>query len=143
MAIDLEAFTLPVDPDLFNWCLGIYNSFANQPVIKIEGSKYTFTDIPLNRGMKAVTKELIDTNTPEKVRMSILTRIMILNEIFDEPELSAFIKEGDIETEVLISPALIKACATATIKINKDTTKFDISDIANTAQRLTEEQEDV
>jgi len=73
-----------VDPDLFLWCQGIYYAAASlsmpveNPAAKplfADGDKtYAFSDIPINRGMLAVMKELRERELSEEQRMAISWR---------------------------------------------------------------------
>ena len=142
--------TQPVDPEIFLWCSSIYGaaanrtmimeSPANKPVFQIENEVYSFTDIPVNRGMLAVTKELRDMDVTDDQRASICTRIMHFGEIFDKKKLRKFIKKGDSIEQVFVSEALIRACAEAKFKFKNSHCKFDISELARIAQRITDEE---
>ncbi len=151
MLNDTEVYTQPVDPELFLWCYGIYHaaaglsmpmeSPASRPIIQDEDKTYSFSDIPVNRGMLAITQELNEIDTSENVKMSLLTRMMHFGGLFGKQELSSFIKEGDSPEEVLVSEALIKACAVAKLTIKYDRISYEISDVAKIAQQFMDEDE--
>ncbi|WP_104429743.1 hypothetical protein [Methylobacter tundripaludum] len=151
----------PVDPDLFLWCQGIYHAAASlsmpveNPAAKplfTDGDKtYAFSDIPINRGMLAVMKELREPELSEELRepelseeqrMAISWRLMHFGDIFKHQEkLQAFIKNGDSPGELQVSEALIKACATARIITTKKNVRYDIDDVTRIAQELTDAEE--
>jgi len=143
-----------VDPDLFLWCQGIYYAAASlsmpveNPAAKplfADGDKtYAFSDIPINRGMLAVMKELRERELSEEQRMAISWRLMHFGDIFKhQKKLQAFIKNGDSPGELQVSEALIKACATVRIITTKKNVRYDIADVARIAQELTDAEEKV
>lgn len=142
----------PVDPDLFLWCQGVYHAAASlsmpvenpaaKPVIADGDKTYAFSDIPINRGMLAVMKELRERGLPEEQRMAMSWRLMHFGDIFKhQKKLHAFIKHGDSPGELEVSEALIKACATARIITTKKNVHYDIADVARIAQELTDAEE--
>jgi len=151
MASEFATFTDPVDPELFLWCSNVYSAAAhlttpvenpeNRPVMEIEGSVYSFSDLPINRGMLAVMKELRDRGVSESERMSFGARIMHFGEVLQSKKLRKFMKEGDEPGALMVSEALIRACATARMSVIRNRIRFDISDVARIAERLTKEEE--
>lgn len=148
---DLEAHTQPVDPEMFLWCQGVYSAAAHlsmpvenpgaRPILEHDGKLYGFSDIPINRGMLAATKELRERGVGEDQKMATLTRLMHFGEVFQHRDrLAAFIKPGDEEGTVSVSEALIKACATAKFILTGDKMRLDIDDVARIAQQLTDEE---
>jgi hypothetical protein len=142
----------PVDPDLFLWCQGICHAAASlsmpvenpaaKPLFSDGDKAYAFSDIPINRGMLAVMKELRERGLSEEQRMAISWRIMHFGDIFKhQNKLQAFIKNGDGPGELQVSEALIKACATARIITTKKNVRYDINDVARIAQELTDAEE--
>lgn len=143
----------PVDPDLFVWCYGIYEAAASlsmpveNPAAKplfADGDKtYSFKDIPMNRGMLAVMKELNDRGLSEEQKMAFGLRLMNSGDIFKyRAELQNFFKDGDEPGVVLISEAIVKACATARMITTEKHVGYDITDVARIAQELTDADEE-
>ena len=139
----------PVDSELFLWCQGIYQAAAAlnmpienpaaRPLITVGDMSYAFADIPMNRGMLAVMKELSERGLSDEQKMAVSWRLMHFGEIFRHQEkLQAFIKVGDNPGELQVSEALIKACATARIVSSDNDVHFDIDDVARIAQELTD-----
>lgn len=115
---------------------------AAKPLIADGDKTYAFSDIPINRGMLVVMKELRERGLTEEQRMAFSWRIMHFGSIFKhQKKLGAFIKHGDSYGEVMVSEALIKACATARIITTKKDAHFDIDDVARIAQELTDAEE--
>lgn len=142
----------PVDPDLFLWCQGIYHAAASlsmpvenpaaKPLFSDGDKTYAFSDIPINRGMLAVMKELRERGLSEEQKMALSWRIMHFGDIFKhQNKLQAFIKNGDSPEELQVSEALINACATARIITTKKNARYDINDVARIAQELTDAEE--
>jgi len=146
-----DNFTQPVDPELYVYCNQIYSaavgmkmpteSPSKKPAFKDEGNTYVFSDIPVNRGMLAVSKELSEMDLAEAQRLSIMTRVMQFGELLRNSVLEEFLKPGPTEDEIMVSEALIKACATAKILVDEDNIGFDISDVARIAKEITDEEE--
>ncbi len=146
--------TASVDPDLFVWCSNVYQAAANlsMPVenpasiakFRDGESGYVPSDIPVNRGMLAVMKELSDRDVGDDERMALSWRIMHFGQVFDHMDrLTEFVKEGDSPSSVMVSEALMKACASARfVEIDGDL-RFDIEDVIRIAREITarEEQE--
>jgi hypothetical protein len=147
-----KSSTDPVDPELFLWCQGTYHAAASlampveNPAAKpmfTDGDKtYSFADIPLNRGMLAVMKELRERGLTEEQKMAMSWRLMHFGDIFKhQSKLQAFIKKGENAGELQVPEALIKACATARVLNSKKKVRFDIDDVARIAQELTAAEE--
>lgn len=151
MTLDFQRFGQPVEPELFVWCLNTYSAAAQlkmpvenpaaKPVLEYEDKLYSFSDNPTNRGMLAVMKELRERKIPEEQRMSFAVRIMHFGEILQSKKLGKFMKPGEEPEELMVSEALMRACATAKILTSKKQIKFDIADVERIAQRLTEEDQ--
>lgn len=148
--------TASVDPDLFVWCSNVYQAAANlsMPVgnpasiakFRDGESGYVPSDIPMNRGMLAVMKELSDRDVSDDERMALSWRIMHLGQVFDHMDrLTEFVKEGDSPGSVMVSEALMKACASARFIEIDDDLRFDIEDVIRIAREITtrEEQEGI
>ncbi len=146
-------FAGPVDPQLFLWCSNVYSAAAhlampvenpeNQPILELEGKVYSFSDMPINRGMLAVMKELRDRGVSEDDRMAFAARLMHFGEVLQSKKLQKFMKKGEEPGTLMVSEALVRACATARMKISKNRIRYDISEIQRIAQELTDaESED-
>lgn len=138
----------PVDPDQFLWCANIYQAAARMtmPVenpatkkIQIGEKTMSFTDIPINRGMMAVMKELGERNASQEDRMAIAWRLMHFGEIFKhaDKELAEFFRPAEDDPEAKeISTAVIKACATARMIVEEKSVEWDIPDLIRIAREL-------
>lgn len=137
-----------VDPELFLWCSNLYGAAAHMsmPVenpaekkLQIEDRTYAFADIPVNRGMLAVGKELHERDMPEQERMDLMMRLLHFGEIFEHrDQLQVFMQPGDGDDGVMVSEALIKACASAKFEVSANRMGFDIADLARIARDLTD-----
>lgn len=147
-----KSSTEPVDPELFLWCEGIYHAAASlampvenpaaKPLIADGDKTYAFADIPMNRGMLAVMKELRERGLTDEQKMAMSWRLMHFGDIFKhQNKLQAFIKKGENAGELQVSEALIKACATARVLTSKKKVRYDINDVARIAQELTVAEE--
>lgn len=136
-----------VDPKLFTWCTNVYGAAAhlsmpvenpaNKPIFQEDdGRVLAFSDIPLNRGMLAVMKELHERQVDDRQRMAMTMRIMHFGEVFQAAETQRFIRPGDMEGQVEISEALIEACATARLTVDDGQIAFDIPDVARIAAEI-------
>lgn len=145
-----KSSTDPVDPELYLWCQGIYAAAAQmsmpvenpaaRPVFENAGKTYSFSDIPMNRGMLAVMKELRERNMTQEQSMAMTSRLMHFGEVLTNKKVAKFVKPGE-DGALMVSEALIKACATARITITKKRFAFVIADVARIAQELTNEEE--
>ncbi|MPZ46462.1 MAG: hypothetical protein GEV05_24370 [Betaproteobacteria bacterium] len=106
-----------------------------------EKGGFVLKDIPMNRGMLAVAKELRERDAPENVRMAMMTRLMHFGQIMREPALAAFIKRTGDSDELSVSEAVIKACGAAKMVVVDDRIRFDIDDVARIARQFTDEEE--
>ena len=145
------ASLLPVDPDLFLWCQSVYYAAATM-AMPVQNPEYTriplnekggfvLKDMPINRGMLAVAKELRERKMPEETKMAMMTRLMHFGDILREAALAPFIKRTGDSDELSVSEAVIKACATAKLITINDHIRFDIDDLARIAHQLTDEEE--
>ncbi|MBC8641565.1 hypothetical protein IAG25_32600 [Caballeronia sp. EK] len=137
----------PVDEDLFLFCTNLYTAAARMtmPVenpearpITIEGmGTFAFKDIPMNRGMMAVTKELIDQGVDEPTRTSMCWRVMNFGDVLNEGERFArWFRAGDRPGAVSVAEALIRAGAVAKIDFSKESATFDMDDVARHAAQI-------
>ena len=149
---DVTEATQPVDPELFLWCQNVYAAAAHltmpvenpaaRPLVEHQSAVYVLSDIPINRGMLAATKELRQRGVDDGIKQAVLCRLMHFGEIFQNRErLQAFIRLSDEAGTVMVSEALIKACATVKLIVEDDKLRFDIEDIARVAQELTDAEE--
>jgi hypothetical protein len=145
------ASLLPVDPELFLWCQGVYCAAATM-AMPVQNPEYTrvplnekggfvLKDMPINRGMLAVLKELRERKASEETKMAMMTRLMHFGDILREAALATFIKRRGDSDELSVSEAVIKACATAKLVVINDRIRFDIDDLARIAQQFTDEEE--
>lgn len=140
--------TASVDPELFLWCSGVYSAAAHLampvpnpssgPKYEFEGKVYAFADMPVNRGMLAVSKELHERGLGQRESMAVMMRLMHFGEVLTSPELAEFRRPAEKDGSVDVSEALIKACATAKIIVTrKGDSHFDVKDLARIARELT------
>lgn len=150
--IALRGVNTPVDPDTYLFYNGVYCAAAHMtmpvenPAAKVievgEGQAFSFTDIPMNRGMLAATREMRQQGLADDVMQAIMVRLMHFGEVFGKEELKPFLKPSDEPGATMVSEALIKACATARFIIADDKMRFDIGDVARIAQQLTDAEDD-
>lgn len=142
-----EWVNLPVDEDLYLFCSNLYSAAAHMsmPVenpaskqLGIEGlATFAFSDIPVNRGMLAVTKELRDQGIAEPTRFSMCWRVMHFGDVLAERERFAkWIRPGEEPGAVAVAEALIRACAVARIDLSDDKGSFDMDDLARHAAEI-------
>lgn len=136
-----------VEPELFTWCTNVYGAAAhltmpvenpaNKPIVQDhKGRLLALSDIPINRGMLAVMKELRERQVDDRQRMAMTMRIMHFGEVFEAPETQRFIRPGGAEGQVEISQALIEACATARLTVTDEAMGFDLADVARIAAEI-------
>lgn len=141
-----------VDEELFLYCSNIYSAAAqmtmpvenpaSKPLFRDKKGTYSFSDIPLNRGCLAVTKELIDMGQPINVRHAMITRLMQFGDVLKpNPLLSKWIKPGEAEDELNVAESLIRACAVAKIIITENSISFDMEDVARLSAEIEEKLE--
>lgn len=142
-----KASTAPVDAGLFLWCHGIFLAAASgrMPVddpaatpLLAEGDKvYSLSDVPLNRGLLAVVKELSDRGVGTEQKVAVSYRLLQLCEVLENQEAIREFLRLEIEPgEPEVSEALIKACASARFAFSEQGTRFDIEDVARIAHEL-------
>lgn len=151
MSTEFRTFTGPVDPDLFLWCSNVYSAAAHmtmpvenpatRPAFELDGSVYSFSDLPINRGMLAVMRELKDRAVSEEDRMAFATRLMHFGAVLQSKKLQKFMKQGEEPGALMVSEALIRACATAKMKVTRSRIGYVVADVARIAQQLTDEEE--
>jgi hypothetical protein len=106
-----------------------------------EKGGFVLKDMPINRGMLAVAKELRERKASEETKMAMMTRLVHFGDILREAALAPFIKRTGDSYELSVSEAVIKACATAKPVSINDRIRFDIDDVARIAQQLTDGEE--
>ncbi|WP_334037765.1 hypothetical protein [Burkholderia gladioli] len=142
-----EWANLSVDEDLYLYCSNLYVAAAHlsMPVenpgakkLRIEGvGTLAFADLPINRGMLAVTKELSEQGVDQPLRFSMCWRIMHFGDVIAETERFAnWIRPGTEQGEIEVAEALIRACATARIDMSNDKGSFDMDDVARLAAEI-------
>lgn len=135
-----EQVNLPVDEDLFLYCSNLYSAAASlaMPVENPEEKKihikdrgtFGFKDIPMNRGMLAITKELREQGIPENIRFSLGIRIMHFGQVLEARDrFRQWIRPRDEDDSIDVAEALIRACALARFNLTDDDLVFDLDDI--------------
>jgi len=135
-----EKVNLPVDEDLFLYCSNLYSTAASfaMPVENPEEKKihikdigtFGFKDMPMNRGMLAITKELREQGIAENIRFSIGIRVMHFGQVLEARDrFSQWIRPKDEDDSVDVAEALIRACALAKFKLTDDDLVFDLDDV--------------
>lgn len=144
--------TAPVDPELFLWCSNIYSvaahmsmpveNPASRPAFEYDDQVYAFADIPMNRGMLAVMKEMSERGCSVAEKQAMCGRLMHFGEIFaGHPQLAPYFKPADEDGAIMVSEALVRACATARLQVVGGSFRFDIDDVARIAAELTAAEE--
>ena len=144
--------SLAVDPDTFLFMSNIYQAAARltmptdnpaaRPIFQDKAGKtYSFADIPMNRGMLAVTKQLRELSI--EPTQPYLARLMHLGEVLEQREKFAeFFKPSDEDDgSVMVAGPLIMACAVARFDANTDRLGFDLNDVLVHALRFKAEDE--
>lgn len=148
---ELAAMLEPVDPQLFLYCSGLYSAAAhlqmpvenpeNRPIHFDDGTAIALTDIPVNRGMLAVTKELREQKVSEETKAAMVTRLLHFGEILDaKGALAEWIKPSDAEGALSVSEAVILACASARLIVENDHIRYDVEDVARIAKQYDDEE---
>jgi hypothetical protein len=140
-----------IDPEIFVFCSNVYHHAARlnmpvenpaaKPLFVDAGKEYALADIPLNRGMLAVVKELREQGYSDDVKHAVTMRLMHFGEIFGKDELEPFQRKCDRTDVVEVSDALVKACASARFIFEGERMRFDVADLARIAHQLTEDDE--
>ncbi|WP_233874603.1 TraB/GumN family protein [Paraburkholderia adhaesiva] len=142
-----EWVNLPVDENLYLFCSNLYSAAAHMsmPVenpeskeLRIDGfGTVAFSDIPVNRGMLAVTNELNEQGVDQKTRFSTCWRIMHFGDVLGETERFAkWLRPGEEPGAIDVAEALIRACAIARIDMSNDKGSFDMDDVARHAAEI-------
>ncbi|MBN3815589.1 hypothetical protein G3N57_02770 [Paraburkholderia sp. Se-20369] len=142
-----EWANLPVDEELYLYCSNVYSAAAHMsmPVENPESKRFqidgfgtfAFSDIPVNRGMLAVTKELNERGVDHPMRFSMCWRIMHFGDVLAETERFAnWMRPGEEPGAVEVAEALIRACAVARIDMSNDKGSFDMVDVARHATEI-------
>lgn len=139
-----------VDPEKFLFVLNIYHAAArmtmpveNPQLLKfqVEDKVYSMTDIPMNRGMMAATKELVSQGVSQEERMAYLFRLMHFGELFEHQErFGDLIRPSDEDGSLMVADALMKACAVARIYAEHDRIGFDLDDVLKHAKSFSNEE---
>ena len=139
-----ENYIQPVDPDIFFRCNQMYcagysmempkESSSNEPVMQHRHSLLSRSDNPI--GMLAIIKELKQLNLSESQVKSLLARITEFGSLLKRKELSPFIKQGSNDQEIMVSKALVRACATARVYLDGDRIRFDLEDLARITKEI-------
>lgn len=135
-----EKVNLPVDEDLFLYCSNLYSAAASfaMPVENPEEKKihiqdvgtFGFKDMPMNRGMLAITKELREQGIAEDIRFSLGNRIMHFGHVLEARDrFPQWIRSKDKDDSVDVAEALIRACALAKFILTDDDLVFDLDDV--------------
>jgi len=136
----VERVNLPVDEELFMYCSNLYSAAASlaMPVenpeekkLYIEGmGNFGFKDMPMNRGMLAITKELREQGIAEDVRFSMGIRIMHFGQVLEaRNRFAQWIRPKDEDGSVDVAEALIRACAIAKFQLTEGEMNFDLDDV--------------
>jgi hypothetical protein len=132
----------PVDPELFVVCSHAYHEGARFPLVPpAKGPGLYLADIPINRGMMSVLNELKHRGASDAIKHAIMWRLMHFDEVFKNEKLKPFMQSSDSPGAVMVSEALIKACAEAKFVVEGEHSRFDIDDVARIAQKLFDEDE--
>jgi len=141
-----DAASRPVGGDLFIYCFVVYQAAASfrMPVrnpeyrpLQLEGIGDVSRDIPINRAMRAVMKELRELGESQTVRMATCFRLMHLSELLEDPRCSEWIKPDPTDAEAkLVAAALLRAAASARLKITKKHVRFDMAHVVRLAEQF-------
>lgn len=135
-----EKVNLPVDEDLYLYCSHLYSAAASfaTPVENPEEKNihvqdvgiFGFKDMPINRGMLAITKELREQAIAEDIRFSLGNRIMHFGQVLEARDrFPRWIRSIDEHDSVDVAEALIRACALAKFVLTDDDLVFDLDDV--------------
>jgi hypothetical protein len=131
-----------VDPDLFVACSRAYHEGAQYPLVPpASGPGLYLADKPINRGMMSVLNELKHRGVAEATKFSVMWRIMHFGEVFEDARLKPFLQSAESPGAVMVSEALVKACAEAKMVRDGEHSHFDVDDIARIAKRYYDEGE--
>jgi hypothetical protein len=136
-----------VDEDLFLYCSNIYSAAANmtmpvenpsaRPIINDGDKTYAFSDIPVNRGMLAVNKELTEMNMGPEVKYPMTLRLMHFGDVLlPNPLLEKWIKPNDEPDSLSVAECLIRACAKAKLIVDNEHIGWDFEDVARIAAEI-------
>ena len=127
----------PADAALFLEMTEVFQAAARVPLPKREGPGYHLNDIPMNRGLMAVTGALRDRKEAPAKSMPLLSRMMNLGDIFEQPEyFGHFIRPGTDDGGIEVADALLKAAAVARMLSDDGGVRFDLADVLAHAQRF-------
>jgi hypothetical protein len=145
-SVMLERVNVPVDEELFIFCTNVYMAAASltMPVENPETKKVhiedvgtvAFSDIPMNRGMLAVTNELNEQGVDEVTRFSLCWRIMHFGDVLKETgRFARWIRPLDGVDSTDVADALIRACAHAKMRVD-GSGSFDMDDVSRYAEEI-------
>ena len=138
----LNDMLLPVDFEIFKFVSQTYQAAARmtmpvenpsaRPIIEMKGKKYSFSDMPINRGMLAAKGQLSELEA--KNHQAYLCRLMHFGEILEARDrLGDLIHEGNEPGALKISEAVMYAAATARMCISGESMGYDIDDVVRVA----------
>lgn len=149
-----DMLNIQFNEDQYFYCLTLYQAAAgmSMPVenpetreIQIEGhGTIAFTDLPMNRGLLAVSKELTDQGMGQREHMAMLSRVMHFGNILEAKDRFArWFQPSSEQDSLLIDEAIMRAGAKARLVVSEDYMGFDLDDVERCAneiaQRLDEE----
>lgn len=135
--IDYEKFSFYFD--VFNKAAAMQIPCKNPETVSFgieddgEIKQYSFSDIPVNRGMMAIMDEMRNVETEDDI-FSIGMRVMAFGEFVNDRKFSKFFKTED--GDMYISESLLKAISEAKYKKSGGINKKDVMKIANREEQL-------
>lgn len=133
----MQQMTAPADTAIFLEMTQVFQQAARVPLPKRKGPGYHLTDIPMNRGLLAATSAMRKRGDAPAVSMPVLSRLMNLGDIFEQPEyFGHFIRPGDGDGGVEVAAALLKAAAVTRLLSDHGGVRFDLADVLAHAQRF-------
>ncbi|GAB5604887.1 hypothetical protein [Sideroxyarcus sp. TK5] len=138
----LDDMLLPVDFEIFKFVSQTYQAAARmtmpvenpsaRPILEMNGKQYSFSDMPINRGMLAAKGQLNELEA--KNHQAYLNRLMHFGEILEARErLGDLIREGNEPGALMISEAVMYAAATAKMFVSGEHMGYDIDDVVQVA----------
>jgi hypothetical protein len=148
----IDAIGEPVDPEKFIFAAHAYQAAASmsmptenlqsKPLLILDGTPVSLTDVPLNRGMMAVIKELREAGV-ENVQ-AYVWRLMHFTEILEARERFGALMKPSQDGTAMISDAVFYAAATAKMRGGPGHADagFDIDEVIQVAQAYAIEHPD-
>lgn len=142
-----NAVQAPVDPEKFVYLFAVLMAAASckmpgvdpgeKPAfIDEQGQSFTFTNIPMNRGLMAVKNELTSMGLGNEEDIApYMSRFIEIPDILQDPMFSQFISRHD-DDNMAVSNALIAAMGMANFICTKDNLGFDREDLYSKAVAL-------